>query len=304
MMQSFPASDPKNSLRRPSRTRFRGTCLHALTASLVLATGFAACSGPENRPLGETLGTVRQALSCDGGGDACVASDGDGGASCTLADATTAGLQGDCANGLWCNLSTNQCQSALLAPGTAIPLPNAQSGCSDIAAWSACATGVCNLAHTACGCQADQDCPAQQTCDPQAFDCVAPGASDAGGDASAVEQDGSSADASGSGDSSTEGGAVVDTGGAEDAGSVRDAAAGDAALPSDAAARSPAAVDSGTDGRAPASGDSPLVSGTGVGSSSGGCNAAGKRGCGAETLAFAALLLQFVLRRRRRTTDG
>jgi hypothetical protein len=145
----------------------------------------------------------------------------DGGTACTLEGATTAGLQGDCAPGQWCNLDTGSCQSEYLPAGVAIPLPAGKHGCSGVAALSACSSGSCNAAGTLCGCQIDQDCAPGKTCDQGSFDCVGP----AGGGPDAAADAGSGADAGSVTDASsvTETGSATDAGSGADAGSVTDA---------------------------------------------------------------------------------
>jgi MYXO-CTERM domain-containing protein len=223
----------------PDLTR---TVVQAGRSALLLAALFvASCSG--GAPVSQTE-QVSAALQSDSGAAA------DGGTACTLAGATTAGLQGDCAAGLWCNLATDVCQSAYLPAGAAIPLPNATHGCSDAAALSACSSGSCNSTHTRCGCQIDQDCPGGQTCSQQTFDCTPPAGSgvDAGADAvgpGAATDSGApmGGDAAGGSGGSAGGGSAAP-----------DGAAGASALDGSAAAVDGAAGASGSDAAAGAAG--------------------------------------------------
>jgi hypothetical protein len=149
----------------------------------------------------------------------------DGGTACTLEGATTAGLQGNCAAGQWCNLDTATCQTEYLPAGAAIPLPGAKHGCTGVTALSACASGSCNAAGKLCGCQIDQDCPSGHTCDQGSFDCKPPAGAgfDAGADADAADADtvtdaGTSSDAAAGAGGSGGAGGIGGAGGSGGAG--------------------------------------------------------------------------------------
>jgi hypothetical protein len=185
-------------------------------ALLLVAIGLASCGLEGEAPQVEP---IKAALASDGG------------TACSLEGATTAGLQGNCAAGQWCNLDTAVCQTEYLPAGAAIPLPAGKHGCSGVAAFSACSSGSCNAAKTLCGCQIDQDCPSGQACDQGSFDCSVPagGGADAGADAADAA---TVTDASASEDTAGAGGSVGATDAATgDAGGTT-GSAGDAAGPS------------------------------------------------------------------------
>lgn len=276
----------EEGVRRAVGSTGRSAASGGVAVALGLAVGVWACSEAPPASFNDSIGIVRQAMSCEGGPDVCPTSDG--GMACTLDDASTAGLQGNCPSGQWCNLATTQCQSAFLPPGAPIPLPNNTFGCSDIAARSACSSGACNLNHDACGCQVNEDCASLQTCDNQTFDCAGPVDAGVGSDA-AGGVDAAGGDAAVGGDAS----AQQDAGGP----SSNDAGLPDVVVSADPAARVDAGSrgDSGQEGRTSASSSSSSGRGGGGG---GGCTTAGSRVGGGEGF----LVLGVLLLRRRRTS--
>jgi hypothetical protein len=214
----------------------------------VLAVVMAGCGQPDSFTRTERVGAALEA--------------------CTLDGATTAGLQGNCATGFWCNLDTAVCQSGYLPAGVAIPLPGGNHGCSDVAAFSACASGSCNAAHTLCGCQIDQDCLAGQTCDQGSFDCrpipaggadAAAGSTGGSGDSGGAAGPGGTVGSGGGAGISGEAGSGGTAGSVSTGGSGGIAGSGGAAgnggtLGSGAAAGSGGAAGNGTGGNGGTSG--------------------------------------------------